>query len=74
MATNTVEILQQTYTVEVNNLAIPSASGTSASNVSLSPTGSVTVTNVQAAIAQLAKKTILTRFRTYRCRSRDSLV
>lgn len=56
MATNTVEVLQQTYTVEVNNLAIPSASGTSASNVSLSPTGSVTTTNVQAAIAQLAKK------------------
>jgi len=57
MATNTVEVLQQTYTVEVNNLAIPSGAAiTNAESVNSTATGSVTATNVQAAIAQLAKK------------------
>jgi len=58
MATNKVEVLQQQYTVEVNNLAIPSgvAGGGSATGTSLTPTGSVTATNVQAAIEQLARQ------------------
>jgi hypothetical protein len=66
MSENTVEVVQQNYTtsvtqqnyvVEVNNLAIPSgASSVSASNVTSTATGSVTATNVQAAIQQLARK------------------
>ena len=53
-----VEVLQQQYAVEVNNLAIPSGVGSnvSASDTSLTPTGSVTATDVQSAIQQLARQ------------------
>jgi hypothetical protein len=56
MAINKVEVLQQQYTVEVNNLAIPSGVGGVASGITLSPSGSVTATDVQAAIEQLARQ------------------
>jgi len=48
-----VEINEDTTTIEINNFAIPSTTS-DASGVSFNPHGTVTATNLQAAVEQLA--------------------
>ncbi len=48
-----VEISEDTTTIEINNFAIPSTTS-DASGVSFNPYGTVTATNLQAAVEQLA--------------------
>lgn len=48
-----ISITEDVNTIEINNLAIPTAS-VSAENVSFTPHGSVTATNLNEAIQQLA--------------------
>ncbi len=48
-----VEISEDTTTIEINNFAIPSTTS-DASGVSFNPHGTVTATNLQAAVEQLA--------------------
>ncbi|MBT5122700.1 MAG: hypothetical protein HOM38_08250 [Euryarchaeota archaeon] len=48
-----VEINEDTTTIEINNFAIPSTTS-DASGVSFNPHGTITATNLQAAVEQLA--------------------
>lgn len=64
--TNTVTVTEENRTVSVtdtstnvvsvNNLVVPSGAGAAATGITLTATGSVSSTNVQGAIAELARQ------------------
>jgi len=49
-----ISINEDTTVVEINNLAIPTTANVDAEEIAISPTGSITATNLQEAITQLA--------------------